>query len=171
MSLYGQGSGGGTSNKDCNLMAVEKYHVDLCTVRASGAECAEVRSQNIDSGLKLYPQNGNCGLTNVTQGTLAQLLAQVNATSEVTQQLVTYMNQINPEAEDINAQIAGVLGSPVAFDRMSFIYRNPTTNKLVLSTQPPPWKLPGYNHCKCQYSRRSYIYAHSQCEYGRPHKL
>lgn len=146
MSLYGQGSGGGTSNNDCNLMAVEKYHVDLCTVRASGAECANVNSQSANSGLKLYPQNGNCGLTNVTQGTLAQLLAQTNSSSEVTQQLVTYMNQINPEAEDINNQIASVLGSVVTFDKISYIYRNPNNNKLVLSTQAPPWPLPDLNN-------------------------
>ncbi len=142
MSLYGQDSGGGTSHQDCNLMAVEKYHVDLCTVRASGAECADVKSQSAFSGLKLYSNSNNCGLTQVYTGNLAQLLAQTNSAQEVTLQMVTYMYQINPEAEDINNQIANVLSSPVAFDKISYIYRNPTTKALVLSTQLPPWPLP-----------------------------
>ncbi len=142
MSLYNENSGGGTSHQDCNLMAVEKYHVDLCTVRATGADCAEVRSQNAYSGLKAYPITGNCGLTKTRIGTLAELMGQTNVAQEVSQQLTTYMYQINPEAPDIQAQIANVFNSPVLFDKISYIYRNPNNNTLVLSTQLPPWPLP-----------------------------
>ncbi len=139
VSLYGQPSNPGTSGSPVNnLMAVEKYHIDICAERASGAECATITANNDFTGLKFYNRN-DCGLTQIREGRLNELLSQTSALG-IKPQMTTYMHQMKPSAEpdEVNA----VFNSTVPFNRVSFIYLNPSSNQLVLSPVAPPWDLP-----------------------------
>lgn len=119
------------------LMAVEKFHLDICNERASGAECADIRI-NATSGLKYYDRN-DCGLTQIREGTLTELLNQ-SVSSSIIPQVTTYMRQMKPTLTP--GEISGVFGATVAFNRVSYIYRNPNTNMVSLTTVVPPWPLP-----------------------------
>ncbi|MBK9145409.1 MAG: hypothetical protein IPM23_23290 [Candidatus Melainabacteria bacterium] len=139
LNLYGQGQGGNNGTTPVNnLMAVERFHMDICQERSSGAECATITASATNTGLKRYSTN-DCGLTSVTEGTLQQLLQQTNATS-IVPQLQTYMRQMKPEASA--AEMNNVLGSIVPFNQVSYIYVDPNSNNLVLSSTPPSWNLP-----------------------------
>lgn len=143
--LYGQPTSPGSGNNTVNnLMAVEKFHIDICRERASGSECATIQAVADNTGLKQYRTN-DCGLTQVREGTLRELLAQTNATG-IIDQLSSYLRQMNPEAT--NGDINSVLNTRVAFNRVSYIYCDPTTTppRLVLSTSVPPWPLPDLNN-------------------------
>lgn len=139
ISTYGQpGDPGANGNPVNNLMAVEKYHLDICAERASGSECATINANANNTGLKYYNRN-DCGLTQIREGKLSELLQQTQS-SGIVPQLRTYMRQMKPGAGD--GEINGVLNSTVAFNRVSYIYLNPSTNQIVLSTSLPPWPLP-----------------------------
>lgn len=137
-NLYGEPTSPGTSGTTIsNLMAVEKYHMDICRERATGSECADIVAEGINTGLKKYATN-DCGLTQVREGTLQELLTQTRSTG-IVNQLRAYMRQMAPEST--NQQLNSILGSTVAFNKMSYIYCNPSTKQLVLSTQAPPWQI------------------------------
>lgn len=141
--LFGQPTNPGSGNNNVNnLMAVEKYHLDICRERASGAECATIEAEANNTGLKKYSTN-DCGLTQVREGTLSELLSQTQA-SGIVNQLRIYMRQMDPEVT--GAQMNAVLNSTVAFNRVSYIYYDPATKKVILSTSPPPWQLPDLNN-------------------------
>lgn len=144
INLYGEPGSPGTGGSPVhNLMAVEKYHVDMCAERASGSECATINANAANTGLKKYSIN-DCGLAQIREGTLRELLVQTKASpgggDGIVPQLMTYMHQMKPSAG--GGEIGNVLDSTVAFNRVSYIYLNPATNSLVLSTNVPPWALP-----------------------------
>lgn len=139
ISTYGQpGDPGATGNPVNNLMAVEKYHLDICAERASGAECAVITANANNTGLKRYRRN-DCGLTEIREGRLMELLQQTQSTS-IVPQLKTYMRQMKPGVGE--AEMNNALNSTVAFNRVSYIFLNPSSNTIVLSTSLPPWPLP-----------------------------
>jgi len=147
INTFGQpGDPGANGNPVNNLMAVEKFHLDICAERASGQECATITANANNTGLKKYDRN-DCGLTRIREGTLRELLQQTtaspNGSNGIVPQLMTYMRQMKPgtNALEMNA----VLDSTVAFNRVSYIYLNPSTNSVVLSTSLPPWPLPDLN--------------------------
>ncbi|MBX9666819.1 MAG: hypothetical protein K2X93_04335 [Candidatus Obscuribacterales bacterium] len=137
------GSPGTTGTPVNNLMAVEKFHVDICAERASGSECANIVASANNTGLKKYDDD-DCGLTQIREGTLRELLYQTHAASPSNEGIITdlrtYMNQMKPGVS--GGEVSNVLNSTVSFGRVSYIYRNPSTNRVVLSTSPPPWQLP-----------------------------
>jgi hypothetical protein len=147
ISTYGQpGDPGATGNPVNNLMAVEKYHLDICAERASGSECAIINANANNTGLKYYRRN-DCGLTEIREGRLSELLRQTRATTNgsdgIVPALKTYMRQMKPGVS--NDEINNALNSFVAFNRVSYIYLNPSTSTIVLSTSLPPWPLPDLN--------------------------
>jgi len=139
VSTYGQPGDPGTSGTPVNnLMAVEKYHIDICAERASGAECATINANAANTGLKFYNRN-DCGLTQIREGNLNELINQTSS-SNVIPQMITYMHQMKPNAS--GGEVNAVFASTVAFNRVSYIYLNPSTNSIVLTTSLPPWSLP-----------------------------
>lgn len=147
VSTYGEpGNPGSTGNPVNNLMAVEKFHIDICAERASGAECATIVASANNTGLKKYDRN-DCGLTQIREGTLRELLRQTTASPSgvngIVPQVMTYMRQMKPRATAM--EMNTVLDTTVPFNRVSYIYLNPGSNSLVLSTNLPPWPLPDLN--------------------------
>ncbi len=139
VSTYGEPSNpGGSGTPVNNLMAVEKYHIDMCAERASGSECATINASAANTGLKYYTR-GDCGLTQIRIGKLSELLSQTNSSS-IIPQMITYMHQMKPLAS--NGEINAIFNSDVAFNQVSYIYLNPSTSSLQLSTSVPPWPLP-----------------------------
>ena len=140
LTVYNTGSGGSSSNLPVqNLMAVEKFHLDLCQKRAQGSECETITVTAGNTGLKKY-STSDCGLTQVTLGTVNDLFAQTRVANSVRTQMTAFMRQMKPEAEA--GEIGGIFGSVVPFGVVSYIYRDPNTKNLVLSAAAPPWPLP-----------------------------
>ncbi|MBX9692169.1 MAG: hypothetical protein K2Z81_07285 [Cyanobacteria bacterium] len=140
IDLYGQPKGNNNGTQQVpNLMAVEKFHVDLCSKRAGGNECVNVNAPPEKTGLKKYNLN-DCGLTQVRLGTLNELLIQTRVANSVRDQMRVYMRQMKPGAS--NAEMNAVFATLVPFGIPSFIYRNPSTNMLLLTAAQPPWPLP-----------------------------
>ncbi|MBZ0187148.1 MAG: hypothetical protein K8F91_12950, partial [Candidatus Obscuribacterales bacterium] len=148
LNLFGQGQGGNNGvTPVSNLMAVEKFHMDICMERSGGSECADIVANANNTGLKNYSTN-DCGLNQVTEGTLRQLLKQTNATDNsgtggIVPQLLTYMRQMKPDAS--GNEMNSVLNTTVAFNKVSYIYVDPTSKNLVLSAVPPSWPMPDVN--------------------------
>lgn len=139
VATYGEpGSPGTTGTPVNNLMAVEKYHVDICAERASGSECATINASAANTGLKYYT-HGDCGLTMIRTGKLGELISQTSS-SAIIPQMVTYMHQMKPGASTL--EINGVFGSDVAFNKVSYIYLDPVSGSLTLTQSVPPWPLP-----------------------------
>lgn len=139
VATYGEPSNPGASGTPVNnLMAVEKYHIDMCAERASGSECATINASAANTGLKYYTR-GDCGLTQIRIGKLSELLSQTNSSS-IIPQMITYMHQMKPLAS--TGEINAIFNSDVAFNQVSYIFLNPSTTSLQLSTSVPPWPLP-----------------------------
>ncbi len=133
-----QGNNNGTQQVP-NLMAVEKFHIDLCSQRAGGDECANINAPPERTGLKKYGLN-DCGLTQVRLGTLGELLDQTRVAVSARNQMRVYMRQMKPGVG--TPEMDAVFNTMVPFGVPSFIYRNPQTNRLLLTAAQPPWPLP-----------------------------
>lgn len=134
--IFNEGAGSSGGGQQSGLMAVQKYHLGICEIRAGGAECANF-SLDGSSGLQQYSRS-DCGLDDSVQvGTLNQLLALTGAMG-IKNQIEVRLYQIKPDATP--ASVSAIFDNQVPFGQVSYIYLQ--NNQLVLASNPPGWSLP-----------------------------